>query len=98
MLSKIPIDLDSEDEDEIDKQILRAALVSELDACNLYEQMAAYTDNDSIKAVLGDVLKEEKTHIGEFLAVLKEIDYEQKNEIEEGEKEVEKLTEEEQSE
>lgn len=93
MLSKIPIDLDSEDEDEIDKQILRAALVSELDACNLYEQMAAYTDNDNVKTILTDILKEEKTHIGEFLAVLKEIDYEQKNEIEEGENEVDKITE-----
>jgi hypothetical protein len=37
---------------------------------NLYEQLANMTDNANLKAILLDVAKEEKTHAGEFQALL----------------------------
>ena len=45
MLSKIPVDLQRVSEEDIDKEILRAAIIAELDAVNLYEQMAGLTKN-----------------------------------------------------
>lgn len=89
LLSKIPIDLKSVSVEDIDKEILRAGIIAELDAVNLYEQMAALTKNENIRAVLLDVAKEEKTHIGEFQALLLQFDPQQKKELEEGAKEVE---------
>jgi len=63
-----------------------------LDAINLYEQMAAMTENENIKKILLDIAKEEKTHIGEFQALLLREDREQVEELEEGKREVEELT------
>ena len=89
MLSKIPIDLQKVSVEDIDKEILRAAIIAELDAVTLYEQMASLTKNKDIKVVLLDVAKEEKTHIGEFQALLLKFDPQQKKELEEGAREVE---------
>lgn len=90
MLSKIPIDLKKVSEEDIDREILRAGIIAEIDAINLYEQMAALTKDDNIRRVLMDVAKEEKTHIGEFQALLLRLDTQQKEELEAGSKEVEK--------
>ncbi len=92
MLSKLPIDLDKVDKGSLDKEILRAALIAELDAINLYEQMAALTNDNGIKKVLLDVAKEEKAHVGEFQAMLLRFDKQQVEELEEGKKEVDELT------
>lgn len=89
LLSKIPIDLKNVSERDVDKEILRAAIIAELDAVNLYEQMANLTKNADIRAVLLDVAKEEKTHVGEFQALLLKFDPEQKEELEAGAEEVE---------
>jgi len=91
MLSKIPIDLSKVKEEDIDKEIMRIALIAELDAISLYEQLAAMTKNETLKKILLDVAKEEKTHAGEFLALLLKLDPEQVKELEEGRKEVEEL-------
>ena len=91
MLSKIPIDLSKVKEEDIDKEIMRIALIAELDAISLYEQLAAMTKNETLKKILLDVAKEEKTHAGEFLALLLKLDPEQVKELEEGKKEVEEL-------
>ena len=88
MLSKIPIDLEKVDKKNIDNEILRAAIIAELDAINLYEQMAALVQDKSLRTILLDVAKEEKTHVGEFQALLLERDKEQVKELEEGKKEV----------
>ena len=93
MLSKMPIDLDKVEKGKIDEEILRIGMIAELDAVNLYEQLAAMTENERIKKILLDIAKEEKTHIGEFQALLLELDKEQVKELEEGKKEVEELTE-----
>jgi rubrerythrin len=74
-----------------DKEILRAAIIAELDAVNLYEQMAALAENAHIKTVLLDIAKEEKAHVGEFQALLLMVDEEQVIELAEGKKEVEEL-------
>ena len=88
MLSDIPKKLDKLPREEIDKEILRLGMIAELDAVSLYEQMAAMTDKKDIKAILLDIAKEEKTHIGEFQALLLKYDREQLNELEAGKKEV----------
>ena len=90
MMSAIPIDLTKVKKENIDKEILRAAIIAELDAVNLYEQMAAVTENKDIKIILLDVAKEEKTHVGEFQALLLKRDRQQVEELEAGKKEVEK--------
>jgi len=64
MLSNIPINLDKVRKEEIDKEILRVGIIAELDAVNLYEQLAAMTTNNHIKMLLLDIAKEEKTHVG----------------------------------
>jgi rubrerythrin len=89
LLSKIPIDLQRVSDEVIDKEILRAAIIAELDAANLYEQMASMTKNKDIQVVLLDIAKEEKTHVGEFQALLLKFDPQQKKELEEGAKEIE---------
>ncbi len=89
MLSKIPINLEKIQQGDIDKEILRAAVIAELDAINLYEQMAAMTNNDDLKKILLDVAKEEKTHVGEFQSLLLGHDQEQLEELEAGKEEVE---------
>lgn len=90
MLSQIPIELDKVDKKDINKEILRIAIIAELDAVSLYEQLASKTDNKDIKAILLDVAKEEKTHVGEFQALLLKEDPQQVKELEAGKKEVEK--------
>jgi len=89
LLSKMPVDLQKISDEDIDKEILRAAIIAELDAVNIYEQMASLTKNKDIKAVLLDVAKEEKTHVGEFQALLLKFDPQQKKELEEGARELE---------
>ena len=91
MLSKIPINLEKISKENVDKEILRAGIIAELDAINLYEQMAALAQNKDIKRILLDIAKEEKTHVGEFQALLLMNDMEQKKELEEGKKEVDEL-------
>ena len=89
LLSKIPIDLKGVTKEDIDIEILRAGIIAELDAVSLYEQMAALATNDDVKAVLLDIAKEEKTHVGEFQTMLLNFDEEQVRELEAGKKEVE---------
>jgi len=91
MLSQIPINLTKVKQADLDKEILRAAIIAELDAINLYDQLANMTDNSKLKAVLLDVAKEEKTHVGEFQEMLLRLDSEQKDELARGKEEVEAL-------
>jgi len=88
MMSRIPIDLTKVKKGNIDKEILRAGIIAELDAINLYEQMADLAENMDIKKIILDIAKEEKTHVGEFQALLLELDRQQAEELEEGKKEV----------
>ena len=91
MLSTIPISLKNVKKEDLDKEILRAGIIAELDAVNLYEQMAAVAKNDNIKRTLLDIAKEEKTHVGEFLTLLLGKDREQGVELEKGKEEIQGL-------
>jgi rubrerythrin len=91
MLSQIPIDLTKVKGPNVDKEILRAGIIAELDAINLYEQMAALAGNKRIARVLLDIAREEKQHVGEFLTLLLAEDKEQATELEEGKEEVKEL-------
>jgi uncharacterized linocin/CFP29 family protein len=94
MLSKNPIELPEGrkfSKDEV-AQALRLGIIAELDAINLYLQLAKSIDDEAVKRVFGDIAKEEKTHVGEFLALLKSLDEEQALEIVKGAEEVSKLT------
>ncbi len=92
MLSQLPIDLTKVKPEDLDREILRVGIIAELDAVNLYEQLAAKAQNPHIKEILLDIAKEEKTHVGEFQALLLKLDKEQVTELEEGKKEVEEMT------
>lgn len=92
MMSQIPLNLQSVKKEDLDKEILRVGIIAELDAINLYEQLAAMTESESIKKVFLDIAKEEKTHTGEFQALLLKLDKEQAEELARGQKEVDELT------
>jgi len=93
MLSQIPIKLEKVPKEHVDREILRVAVIAELDAISLYEQLAAATDNKDIKKILLDVAKEEKTHVGEFQTLLLREDRQQVEELEKGKEEVEEILE-----
>ncbi len=88
MMSNIPINLDKVSKENIDREILRAGIIAELDAINMYEQMASYANDKNIKKILLDIAKEEKTHVGEFQRLLLNRDKEQVAELEKGKAEV----------
>lgn len=94
MLSKHPLDLPTDRrlrrEEVLDA--LRLSIIAELDAINLYLQIARSIDDERVKRVFEDIAREEKTHVGEFLALLKELDAEQARELEEGAREVAELS------
>lgn len=94
MLSQIPINFEKIKKENLDQEILRVGLIAELDAINLYQQLADMTENTNIRKILLDIAKEEKTHVGEFQALLLKQDKEQKRELDEGKKEVGEIIEE----
>ncbi|AFN03982.1 rubrerythrin [Pyrococcus furiosus DSM 3638] len=73
-------------------EILRLAIIAELDAINLYEQMARYSEDENVRKILLDVAREEKAHVGEFMALLLNLDPEQVTELKGGFEEVKELT------
>lgn len=93
MMSKVPINLDRIKKEDLDREILRVAMIAELDAVSLYEQLESMTDNPDLKAVLQDVAREEKTHVGEFQTLLLQFDDEQVKELIKGRDEVKELLE-----
>ena len=92
MLSEIPRGFDKlKDEKVKDAELVRIGLIAELDAINLYEQLAVLAKDETLRKVFLDIAREEKTHVGEFLEMLKRLDPEQVSEMEKGKKEVEEI-------
>ena len=89
MLAEKPIKLEKVEQKFLDREILRLAIIAELDAVTLYEQLAATTTDKAIREVLLDVAREEKTHVGEFQTLLLRIDEEQVEELKRGKEEIE---------
>jgi len=56
-----------------------------------YEQMATMATDENIRKILLDVAKEEKTHVGEFQAILLMLDKEQAEELEHGKEEIKEI-------
>ena len=92
MLSQLPNDFTKVKKEELDKEICRVGMIAELDAISLYEQMAALAKDPAIRKILLNIAKEEKTHAGEFQALLLKWDKEQAKELIQGKKEVEEKT------
>ena len=74
-----------------DAELARIGLIAELDAINLYEQLAALARDPLVRKVFLDIAREEKEHVGEFLELLKKLDREQIDALEEGAKEVQEM-------
>jgi len=91
MLSQIPLDLSKVKKEDIDKEIMRIGMIAELDAVNLYEQLAAMAQSEGLKKALIDIAKEEKTHIGEFETLLLMNDPEQVSENTKAQEEIKKI-------
>ncbi|MEM0340798.1 MAG: family 1 encapsulin nanocompartment shell protein [Acidilobaceae archaeon] len=72
-------------------EALRVSIIAELDAINTYIQFAEAIRDERLKKLFLDVAREEKTHLGEFLAALKEVDEEQAKELYEGFKEASEI-------
>jgi len=92
MLANIPYDISKIKKGDIDRELMRSAIIAELDAINLYEQMANMTSNQDLKKVLLDVAHEEKEHVGEFQELLYRLDKQMEKDVKEGMEEVEEIT------
>lgn len=71
-----------------DAEMIRAAISAEIDAINFYSQLRAKIKSQKAKQVLEDIEREEKVHIGELEAILKELDEDFEDTQIEGDKEV----------
>jgi rubrerythrin len=91
MLSQMPVDFSKVPKENLNQEILRAAIIAELDAINLYEQMASLATDEDLKKVLLDIAREEKTHVGEFQTILLRLDPEQVEEMEHAKEEISEL-------
>ena len=74
-----------------DAELARIGMIAELDAINLYEQLASVAKNKLVKKVFIDIAHEEKEHLGEFLELLKKLDKQQIKDLEHGKKEVNEM-------
>ncbi len=94
LLAKNPLDLEygKKLNKEGVAQALRLAIIGELDAINLYLQLAYAIEDPVIARILRDIAEEEKVHVGELLEILKRVDEEQAKALEKGAREVEELT------
>jgi hypothetical protein len=93
-MSKHPLDLPQGRKLSKEKvaEALRLSVIAELDVINLYLQLARAIDDERYRRVFEDIAKEEKTHVDEFLSLLKTLDPEQVGELARGTEEVKKLT------
>ena len=97
MLSKIPFDIEKLKDlakEEPDVELVRIGIIAELDAINLYEQLASLAKDELVRKVFLDIVKEEKEHFGEFMELLRNLDVEIEDAMEEGKEEVQEMREE----
>jgi rubrerythrin len=84
LTASVPLDT----ENPSDEQILRISIAAEMEAINLYQQLLNLTNDPKIQETLLDIITEEKVHIGEFEALLKDVDFEYIDTKIQGEEEV----------
>ena len=92
MFARHPLELSKDKLSEKDLvDALRLAVIAELDAISFYLQVAEKSSREDVKKVFIDVANEEKTHVGEFLEMLKRLDPGQAEELRRGAEEVAEL-------
>jgi rubrerythrin len=67
---------------ENDVQILRDALMAELDSLNLYDKMLVGLKVEKAKAYMKKFIEEEKQHVAALTKLINEMDADQKNKFE----------------
>lgn len=60
-----------------DRDIIRSAIIAELDATSLYETQIHNLHNEKAKNVVRHIMLEEKEHMSELICLLNDIDEEQ---------------------
>lgn len=64
-----------------DQDIVRSALIAELDAASLYVAQIDNLKNEKAREVIAHILEEEKEHIAELMCLLENIDEMQANKV-----------------
>ena len=72
-----------------DNVLIRRAIIAELDAINLYDQIANFTKDTKIKELMLSISREEKVHMGELEQLLDNTDDENSEATQEGRDEAE---------
>ena len=74
------------------KQVARAGVIAELEAVSEYEDMLnTLGSDDRTKAVISDIILDEKEHMGMFLTLLMELDPKAKEKLQSGSQLAQKL-------
>lgn len=83
------VQVDTSDDMISDEKILRASIASELSAINLYQDLLSKANHGAVRAILMDIIDEEKVHVAEFTKILTDyIDPDQEKLNIQGEEEV----------
>lgn len=64
-----------------DLEIIRTALIAELDATSLYEAQIDNLNSDIAKNVIGHIISEEREHIAELYCLLMKLDKDQEEKM-----------------
>jgi len=70
---------------------VRFSIAAEYEGIQLYSQLAESIDDADAAKIFLDIAKEEKVHVGEFMALLKKLDPNEEVAYEEGEKEIKNI-------
>lgn len=76
-----------------DAQVARDVIVDELKTINRYEGLQDKADSKKVKDTVGDITREEKVHVGEAAALLRQNDKESMPALKEGARETEHIEE-----
>ena len=66
---------------------IRFSVAAEYEAIQVYEQIVEAVEDESIKAVIKDVIEEEKVHAGQFLDVLFRLEPQESKKYDQGARE-----------
>ncbi len=66
-----------------DQEIIRTAIIAELDATNLYQAQLDNLNSEEAKKVIEHIIDEEREHISELYCLLMKLDKEQMDKMEE---------------
>ncbi len=69
--------------DHFDQDLIRSALIAELDATSLYQSFIDNLNSEDAKKVIEHIMLEEKEHISELQCLLMKLDKEQMDKMEE---------------